>query len=216
MDKPGRRIRRTLVCSNSGLTPVTTNQKTTMALKATIYKAQLQIADMDRSVYADHNVTIARHPSEADERMMIRLLAFALNVPADEKRGKLDFAKDLWDVDEAALWHKDYTDAVLHWIDVGQPDDKRLMRASGRSDRVSVYSFASSTPVWWKTMESKLTRAGNMTVWQIEAAQSQALAKLANRTMQLQVTVQDGTVWMSTGDQSVEITPRRLSPEHRP
>ena len=83
-----------------------------MAIKATIHKAQLQIADMDRGVYADHNVIIARHPSETDERMMIRLLAFALNVPADDKRGHLEFAKDLWDVDEAALWHKDYTDAV--------------------------------------------------------------------------------------------------------
>ena len=112
-----------------------------MALKATIYKAQLQITDMDRGVYADHGVIIARHPSEADERMMIRLLAFALNVPADDKQGKLEFAKDLWDVDEPALWHKDYTDAVQHWIDVGQPDDKRLMRAAGRAERVSVYSF---------------------------------------------------------------------------
>ena len=89
-----------------------------MSLKATIYKAQLQIADMDRHVYADHNVTIARHPSETDERMMIRLLAFALNVPADDKAGNLEFAKDLWDVDEPALWHKDYTEAVEHWIDV--------------------------------------------------------------------------------------------------
>ncbi|MDP2256596.1 MAG: YaeQ family protein [Polaromonas sp.] len=182
-----------------------------MAIKATIHKAQLQIADMDRGVYADHSVIIARHPSETDERMMIRLLAFALNVPADDKKGKLEFAKDLWDVNEPALWHKDYTEAVLHWIDVGQPDDKRLMRAAGRAERVSVYSFSSSTPVWWKGIESKLTRADNLLVWQIEAAQSQALAKLAERGMQLQVTVQDGTVWMSTATDSVEITPRRLT-----
>ena len=107
-----------------------------MALKATIYKAQIQLTDMDRGVYADHNVIIARHPSEADERMMIRLLAFALYVPADDKKGNLEFAKDLWDVDEAALWHKDYTEAILHWIDVGQPDDKRLMRAAGKAERV--------------------------------------------------------------------------------
>ncbi|MDO8768100.1 MAG: YaeQ family protein [Burkholderiaceae bacterium] len=182
-----------------------------MALKATNNKAQQAIADKDRGVYADHNVTIARHPSEADERMMIRLLAYALNVTADDNKGKLEFAKDLWDVDEAALWHKDYTDQILHWIDVGQPDDKRLMRAAGRAERVTVYSFASSTPVWWKTIESKLTRAANLVVWQIDAAQSQALAKLANRTMQLQVTIQDGTVWMSTGSESVEITPIRLT-----
>ena len=182
-----------------------------MALKATIYKAQLQITDMDRGVYADHSVIIARHPSEADERMMIRLLAFALNVPADDKQGKLEFAKDLWDVDEPALWHKDYTDAVQHWIDVGQPDDKRLMRAAGRAERVSVYSFSSSTPVWWKNIETKLTRADNLVVWQIEAAQSQALARLAERSMQLQVTIQDGTLWMSTDAGAVEITPRRLT-----
>ena len=182
-----------------------------MAIKATIHKAQLQIADMDRSVYADHNVIIARHPSETDERMMIRLLAFALNVPADDERGNLEFAKDLWDIDEPALWHKDYTDAVLHWIDVVQPDDKRLLRAAGRAERVSVYSFSNSTSVWWKGIETKLTRAANLVVWQIEAAQSQALAKMAERGMQLQITVQDGTVWMSTGSELVEITPRRLT-----
>ena len=182
-----------------------------MALKATIYKAQLALSDMDRGIYADHSVTIARHPSEADERMMIRLLAFALNVPADDKQGNLEFAKDLWDVDEAALWHKDYTEQILHWIDVGQPDDKRLMRAAGRAERVSVYSFASSTPVWWKNIETKLTRAANLVIWQIDAAESQALAKLAERSMQLQVTVQDGTVWMSTALGAVEITPRRLT-----
>ena len=182
-----------------------------MAIKATIHKAQLQIADMDRGIYGDHNVIIARHPSETDERMMIRLLAFALNVQGDDQRGNLEFAKDLWDVDEPALWHKDYTDAVLHWIDVGQPDEKRLMRAAGRAERVTVISFSNSTPVWWKGIESKLTRAANLVVWQIEAAQSQALAKLAERGMQLQITVQDGTVWMSTSTDSVEITPRRLT-----
>ena len=182
-----------------------------MALKATIHKAQLQIADMDRGVYADHVVTLARHPSEADERMMIRVLAFALNVLGDDHAGQLEFAKDLWDVDEAALWHKDYTEAIQHWIDVGQPDDKRLMRAAGRAERVSVYSFSSSTPVWWKGLQSKITRAENIAVWQIEAEQSQALARLAERTVQLQVTVQDGTVWLSTGKESVEITPKRLN-----
>ncbi len=146
------------------------NAPNTMALKATIYKAALALSDMDRSIYADHNETIA-----------------------------------------PALWHKDYTEQILHWIDVGQPDDKRLMKAAGRAERVSVYSFASSTNVWWKNIESKLTRASNLVVWQIDAAQSQALAKLAERSMQLQVTVQDGTVWMSTALGSVEITPVRLT-----
>ena len=183
-----------------------------MALKATIYKANLQIADMDRNVYVDHAVTIARHPSETDERMMIRLLALALNLPADTDHGTLELAKDLWDTDEPALWHKDLTGEIKHWIDVGQPDDKRLMKAAGRADRVSVYSFSNSTPIWWGGLANKITRAGNIAVWQVEAAQSQALGELAQRTMQLQLSVQDGTVYLGDGGRSVELTPRRLNP----
>jgi uncharacterized protein YaeQ len=181
-----------------------------MALKATIYKATLQIADMDRNLYADHSVTVARHPSETDERMMIRVLAFALSVPPDNDHGALEFAKGLWDPDEPELWQKDLTGAITQWIDVGQPDDKRLIRASSRAERVAVWAFASSTPVWWSNIATKLTRAGNLTVWQIPAEQSQALAALAQRTMQLQITVQDGTIWVNSGNGNVEITPAKL------
>ena len=181
-----------------------------MALKATIYKAQLQIADMDRNLYADHSITLARHPSETEERLMIRLLAFALFVPANDNAGNLEFAKDLCDADEPALWHKDYTQAIRHWIDVGQPDDKRLLKACGRSDRVTVLGYANSTPVWWKAIAEKLARASNLSVWSIEAAQSQQLAKLADRNMTLQVTVQEGGVWVTTTAGEVEITPKKL------
>jgi uncharacterized protein YaeQ len=181
-----------------------------MALKATIHKANIQLADMDRNVYGDHAVTIARHPSETDERMMIRLLAFALNVPASDDQGGLDLAKDLWDTDEPALWHKDLTGQIVHWIDVGQPDDKRLMRASPRSEQVSVYTFTASSPIWWNGIATKITRANNLKVWLIPAEQSQELATLARRTMQLQVTVQDGHVWVGDGERSVEIAPEKL------
>jgi uncharacterized protein YaeQ len=182
-----------------------------MALKAIIYKANLQIADMDRNAYVDHAVTVARHPSETDERMMVRLLALALNLPADANHGTLELAKDLWDVDEPALWHKDLTGEIKHWVEVGQPDDKRLMKASGRADRVSVYSFSASTPIWWAGLANKITRANNIAVWQIDAAQSQALAALAQRSMQLQLSVQDGTAYLGNGEQSAEITPQRLN-----
>jgi uncharacterized protein YaeQ len=181
-----------------------------MALKATIYKANIQLADMDRNVYGDHGLTIARHPSETDERMMMRLLAFALNVPASNDHGALEFAKDLWDTDEPGLWQKDLTGQIEHWIDVGQPDDKRLMRASPRAGRVSVYSYSASTPIWWSGIATKVTRASNLSVWQVDANQSQALAGLAQRSMQLQVTVQDGTVWVGDGRDSIEVTPRSL------
>ncbi len=184
-----------------------------MALKATIYKAQLQLADMDRHVYADPALTIARHPSETDERMMVRVLALALGWPADTNEGTLELAKDMWDPDEPALWHKNFSDEILHWVDVGQPDDKRLMKASGRARAVSVYAFQSSTPIWWDGLVNKVSRASNLTVWQIPTEQSQALAALAQRSMQLQITVQDGTVWVGDGQGSVEITPQRLTPD---
>ncbi len=181
-----------------------------MALKATIFKAQLQLADMDRNVYGDIAVTIARHPSEADERMMIRVLALALNWPADTKEGTLELAKDMWEPDEPALWHKSFSDEILHWVEVGQPDDKRIMKACGRARQVSVYAFQSSTNVWWNNIATKLTRPQNLTVWQIPTEQSQALATLAKRSMQLQFTVQDGTAWINDGEQTVEVTPVKL------
>ena len=177
-----------------------------MALKATIHKVQLQLADMDRNVYADPAMTIARHPSETDERMMIRVLAMAMGWPADTNQGTLEIAKDMWEPDEPALWHKNYTGDILHWVEVGQPDDKRLMKACGRADRVTVWAFQSSTPVWWTTIANKLTRASKLTVWQVPTEQSQALAALAQRSMVLQVSVQDGSIWISEGEQSVELT----------
>ncbi|HEX7436117.1 MAG TPA: YaeQ family protein [Caldimonas sp.] len=183
-----------------------------MALKATIFKAQLQLADMDRGVYADHAVTLARHPSETDERMMVRLLVFALNVPADANHGALEFAKGLWDPDEPELWLKDLTGQIVHWIEVGQPDERRLMKASGRAERVTVVSYSQSTPIWWAGIATKITRARNIAAWQIAAHEAQALAGLARRSMQLQVSVQDGTAWVGDGERSVEISPVRLNP----
>lgn len=181
-----------------------------MALKATIHKAQLQIADMDRHVYGEHNLTIARQPSETDERMMIRILAFALNAPADDLRGKLELSKGLADAEEPELWQRDLTGDILHWIDLGQPDDRRLLKAHGRAEKVSVYGYAYSTPIWWAGIESKLQRCPRLAVWQIPAEQSQALAALAQRSMQLQVTVQDGGIYVSTAESSVEINPIAL------
>jgi len=181
-----------------------------MALKATIFKAQLQIADMDRHVYADHNLTIARHPSETDERMMLRVLAFALNVPGDELRGRLEFTKGLSDVDEPDLWQPDLTGELVHWIEIGQPDERRLMKAHGRAEKVSVYGFAASTPIWWDGIRGKLTRAPRLAVWQIPAEQSQALAAMAERGMQLQVSVQDGGIYVSSANAAVEIHPIAL------
>lgn len=179
-----------------------------MAIKATIFKATVELSDLDRQVYRSASAVIAQHPSENAERLMVRLLAYALNLPDEKENGPLEFAKDMWDPDEPALWQKDLTGKMLLWIEVGQPDEKRIMRVSARSQKVSVYSSGPQT--WWSGISGKISRAQNVDVWQIEHAQSVQLAALAQRTMQLQVTVQDGAVYVSDETRSVEITPQKL------
>ena len=163
-----------------------------MALKATIYKAELQIADMDRNYYQTHLLTLARHPSETDERMMIRLLAFAIHAS-----DSLAFTKGLFDTEEPDLWQKDLTGAIQLWIEVGQPDEKRLMKACGRSEKVVVYSYAATSHIWYKQIANKLERAKNLTVINIPAEASSELQALANRNMQLQCTIQDGQIYLT-------------------
>jgi len=186
-----------------------------VAQKATVCKAELQIADIDRSLYADHLVTLARHPSETDERMMIRLLAFALNVPADDRGGALEFAKGMWEPEEPELWQKDLTGRLLHWIEVGQPEERRLVKASGRADKVSVYAFSHGAPAWWAGLGSRVGRGGNVEAWLVPFEQSRELATLAQRGMKLQVNRQDGVVFVADGERSVELAPLRLSPAPR-
>jgi uncharacterized protein YaeQ len=186
-----------------------------MALKSTVFKAQLQIADMDRALYADHALTIARHPSETDERMMMRLLAFALAVPADNDHGALEFTPGLSDTDAPDLWQKDLTGQLMQWIEVGQPDDRRMAKACGRADVVRIWAYSSAVPIWWSAIEGKVVRLANLEVWRVDAAESQALAALAERSMQLQITVQEGHVWVGNGRDSVALEPRRLK-EIRP
>lgn len=176
-----------------------------MALKATIFKASLQISDMDRNYYADHSLTLARHPSETDERMMVRVLAFALNA-----HEHLAFGKGLSDTDEPDLWQKDLTGQIVHWIDVGQPDEKRLLRASGRADRVTVYAYGSGADLWWETNAERLGRAKNLKVWRVPAEASESVGKLAERAMQLQCMVQEGQVWFSSAAATIQIEMARL------
>jgi uncharacterized protein YaeQ len=180
-----------------------------MALKSTIYKAQLSVSDMDRGVYGDHALTLALHPSETEERLMVRLLAFALNAPKDNARGDLVFARGLSDTDEPDLWQHDLSGVLVHWIEVGQPDERRMQRAASRAERATFISYAASTPVWWAGVKNKLNRTERLAVWQLPAEQSQALAALAQRSMQLQFSVQDGTVWCSAVETTLEL---RLEP----
>lgn len=183
-----------------------------MALKSTIYKANVQIADIDRGLYADHTLTLALHPSETEERLMMRVLAFALHVPADDHDGALLFGRGISDTDEPDLWRHSLDGTLRDWIDVGQPDDRRLVRACGRADRVILFAYSAAVPIWWQGIVNKLVRLSNLQVWQVPAEQSQALAALAERSMQLQINVQDGQVLVVSGERMAEIHPQRLHP----
>jgi len=177
-----------------------------MALKATIFKAELQIADMDRNYYAEHVLTLARHPSETEERMMVRLFAFVLYAHA-----QLGFGKGLCVGDEPDLWRRDLTGAIELWIDVGLPDEKWTRKACGRADEVVIISYGSrAADIWWEQNKSKLGKLGNLTVLGLAAPATSALAALAQRTMRLQCTLQDGQVWITDGQETAHIEPLTL------
>lgn len=181
-----------------------------MALKATIYKAELQISDMDRHHYQGHTLTIARHPSETDERMMVRLLAFALHADED-----LSFTKGLSTNDEPELWKKDLTGAIELWIDIGHPDERRIRKACGRARQIIIYSYGGhATELWWAQVGNKLDRFANLSVVQLPQAQCRELTKLVGRNMRLQCTIQDGQLWIGDNDHSVSIEPHPLRRPH--
>lgn len=172
-----------------------------MALKSTIYKAGIQIADMDRHYYQNHAITIARHPSETDERMMVRVLAFILNA-----HEALAFGKGLSADDEPDLWQKDLTGAIELWIDVGLPDEKLIRKACGRSQTVMLYTYGGKgADIWYDQNRSKLAKLRNLSIINIPGAITQQMASLAQRTMDLQCTIQDEQIWFSGGEETVQV-----------
>lgn len=164
-----------------------------MALKATIYKADLNIANMDVHQYGDYQLTMALHPSETIERLMVRILAYARY--ADEA---LEFTKDLFETDEPALWQKDLTGQLQKWIEVGLPDEDKVKKASARCDQVVVVAYGSAVDEWYKR-SSKIKTLKNVEVWQLSEATTTAIQALCERTMQLQLNVMDGE-WTLIGD----------------
>jgi uncharacterized protein YaeQ len=177
-----------------------------MAIKSTIFKADIQITDMDRHYYQDHNLTLARHPSENDERMMLRLLAFTLHAS-----DSMAFTKGLSTEDEPDLWQKSLSDEIEVWIDLGQPDEKRIRKACGRAREVFIYTYNyRSALTWWQQIQNRLSRFDNLSVIVIPDEALQAMGKLARRSMRLQYMIQDGEVLLSNGEESVTIEPEKL------
>ncbi len=177
-----------------------------MALKATIFKVILEVADTDRHHYATHALTIARHPSETDERMMVRILAFALHADT-----ALAFGRGLSEDDEPDLWRRDDTGAIESWIDVGLPDERLLRRAAGRAREVVVYAYGGrAVELWWERSAPALQRLTNLTVDAVASETVHSLGRLARRTMQLQCTIQDGHVWFSDVETTIAVTLTRV------
>jgi uncharacterized protein YaeQ len=172
-----------------------------MALKSTIFKAELAVADLDRGYYHEHALTLARHPSETDERMMVRVLAFALHA-----HEQLEFGRGLSTEDEPALVRRDLTGAIEEWIDVGLPDDKDVRKACGRANAVHIVAYGGrAVALWWDRARERLQQQERLTVREVPLEASTALARLASRSMRLQCTLQEGQIWIGDSATSVAV-----------
>jgi len=184
-----------------------------MALKSTIFKATLQVADIDHGYYAEHALTLARHPSETDERMMVRIVALALHAHELQDLcrgdGTLAFGAGLSNPDDPDVSLTDFTGRKRLWIEVGQPEDKPLTKACAQADAVIVLAYHAQAEVWWRGIANRLTRLDRLQVWRLPADAVQALQPLAERSMQLQATVQDGALTLSSALGSVHLEPER-------
>lgn len=176
-----------------------------MALKSTVFKAELQLADLDRNHFGDYALTLAQHPSETMERVMIRLLAFALYASED-----LRFGRGLSNEEDASLWEIDPAGVTRLWIDLGLPDETRIKKACSRADRAVVITYGGrASDLWWLQNAQTLSRYRNLSVVQITPEDSETLVTLANRTMKLSWTIQEGMVYLS----DAAVTPRILMPQ---
>jgi uncharacterized protein YaeQ len=184
-----------------------------MALKSTIFKASLAVADIDHGYYADHALTLARHPSETDERMMLRLVALAFNAHKLQSvcagDATLGFGAGLSNPDDPDVFLRDFTGRMRVWVEVGQPEDKPLIKACGKADEVLLYCFNHAAEIWWRGIETKLTRLSNLQVLRVPTSAAQALAALAQRSMQLQATIQEGVLMLGDGTRSIDVEPLR-------
>ncbi|NRA84971.1 MAG: YaeQ family protein [Gammaproteobacteria bacterium] len=172
-----------------------------MATKATIFKANINVADMDREVYLDKNLTVAQHPSETVQRMMLRIVAWALNA-----NDQLGFTKGLSDEDQPDLWQVSYSDEIELWVDLGTPDEKRIKKGSVRGKKSVIYTYGeNSARNWWKQQQSNARKFKNLEVYFIDDQSMTALADAATRTMNLQFTIQGGEVWLNTDNETIEL-----------
>ena len=177
-----------------------------MALGSTVYKAELSIADIARGYYADHILSLARHPSETEERLMTRLFAFALHAHED-----LKFGRGISTDDEPDLWQKDPTGAIDLWIDVGLPDERSVRKACGRATRVVVLAYGGrKLDMWWQQNADALARSRNLEVITLSPDETSQLATLAARSMRLSCTVHEESAWIGSDQSGFDVGIKHL------
>ena len=174
-----------------------------MAQHATIYKVKLSVSDMDRHYYEAHNLTIAKHPSETDERLMLRVLAFALNA-----HEQLEFTRGISTGDEPDMWQKNLCGEIELWVELGLPSEKIIRQSCGKAEEMIIYCYGGSTAeIWWTKIKDSTARFDNLQVVNFSKKDTTELGKHANRSMNLQVNIQDGDVMVSVNDNVVHVTP---------
>jgi uncharacterized protein YaeQ len=174
-----------------------------MAQKATIYKVELSVSDMDRHYYETHNLTVAKHPSETDERLMVRILAFAQNA-----HEQLEFSRGISTDDEPDIWQKSLSGELKLWVSLGLPSEKIVRQSCGKAKKVIVYCYGGRTAeMWWGKIQNKTTRFDNLQVINFSEKDTSELALQASRSMRLQVNIQDGDVMVSVDSSIVYVTP---------
>ena len=171
-----------------------------MAAKATIYKLNLNIANMDTHYYAEHSLTLAKHPSENDMRLMVRVLAFVFNANED-----LAFCKGISQDDEPDLWQKDLSGDIELWIDLGQPDEKRIKKACGRSKKVIIYTYQEGMATsWFKQNKKLLNRFNNLSIIYLNIDGN--IEELCERSMNLQANISDSELNLISEGSTVVVT----------
>jgi len=173
-----------------------------MARSSTIYRVQLELSHVDRNVYGEHQLTIARHPSETIERMLVRLIAFGLRYEEG-----LEFGRGVSATDEPDLWRREGDGRVIEWIEVGQPDSKRLIKASRKSRRCQLFVFGEGAERWREAQLGSLKAPDNLGVARIDDAFIAGLASTVDRQLKWSMTIADGTLFLTTGDTSFEVSP---------
>lgn len=172
-----------------------------MALKATIYKALVNVADLDRNKFLDSNLTLARHPSETQERMMLRLLAWIKY--ADER---LAFSRGLSAEEEPEIWLRNDHLGIDLWIELGLPEERRVKKACSQSAEVALFTYNTrAAEIWWQQNQNRLSQFKNLSIWYLDDEQLAKLSEFGTRSMNLQATIQDGAIWLSDNENNVEI-----------